>query len=144
MATQNIVSNTGTVLTVTTDTSQTFVWAKETLTANYTNGGGSPVTLAEGTLLGRISATGLLVPLASAAADGSQFPVGILLGSYTVAAGATQQLTYVIAGDVVEHKVILAGADTLDTVISGRRIRDRIMSDTKGIRLVPTTEMTAL
>ena len=144
MATQNIVSNTGTVLTVTTDTSQTFVWAKETLTANYTNGGGSPVTLVEGTLLGRISATGLLVPLASAASDGSQFAVGILLGSYTVAAGATQLLTYVIAGDVVEHKVVLAGADTLDTVISGRRIRDKIMGETKGIRLVPTTEMTAL
>lgn len=124
------------------DTSKTFVWANRTETANYTNSGYSDVTILAGTLLGRVSATGLVIPLASAASDGSQYALGILLQDTVIEGGDTVSLTFCVAGDVVEAKVVLAGSDTMETVIDGRRIRDRILGDTAGIILVGSTELT--
>jgi len=124
------------------DTSKTFIWNLRTATANYTNSTYDDVTLLKGTLLGRISATGLVVPLTSAASDGSQFPLGILLEDTTILEGDTTSLTFAVEGDVVEDKILLQGSDTLNTVISGRRIRDRIGADTVGIKIVASTEMT--
>lgn len=143
MSSVNQVLNTGQQAITNYETSKMFVFGNRFASADYTNSGGSPVTIAEGTLLGRISATQKLLPLASAASDGSQFPVGIAKEDTIVAAGATVKITFCIEGDVDESKVILSGADTLNTVISGRSIRDRIGSDTVGIRLVQSTEMTA-
>jgi hypothetical protein len=144
MSFQSTPLNTGNQAIIKTDISKIFLWNNRFEAAQYTNGGGAPVTLAEGTLLGRISATGKVIPLASAAADGSQFPVGILNEEKIVAPGATIDLFMCVSGDVDSSKVVLAGADTLDTVISGRRIRDRIGSDTVGIKLVaPADELTA-
>lgn len=124
------------------DTSKTFIWNLRTDKANYTNSTYDDVTLLKGTLLGRISATGLVVPLTSGASDGSQFPLGILLEDTTVAGSDTVTLTFAVEGDVVEDKILLQGSDTLNTVISGRRIRDRIGADTVGIKIVASTEMT--
>ena len=126
------------------DTSKTFVWNVRTATANYTNSTYDDVTLQQGTLMGRISASGLIVPLTSGASDGSQFPLGVLLEDTTIEAGDTQELTIAVAGDVVESKIRLQGSDTLNTVISGRRIRDRIGADTVGIKLVGADQMTGL
>ena len=126
------------------DTSKTFVWNVRTATANYTNSTYDDVTLQQGTLMGRISASGLIVPLTSGASDGSQFPLGVLLEDTTIEAGDTQELTIAVAGDVVESKILLQGSDTLNTVISGRRIRDRIGADTVGIKLVGADQMTGL
>lgn len=142
MSSQSIVLNNGQQAIINTDRSKIFVWNNRYDKADYTNGGGSPVTLLAGTLMGRISASGKVIPLASAAADGSQFPIGILNEDHVVAAGATASVFYCVAGDVAEEKVILAGADTLETVVSGQRMRDRITSYT-GIKLVRATEMTA-
>lgn len=142
MSAQTVRNNTGNQLTVDTDRSKIFLWRNRYDNADYTNASGGSVTLAAGTLLGRISATGKVIPLASAAADGSQFPVGILADDYIVANGATISLAFCVSGDVATEKVVLAGADTLDTVISSRRIRDRIAADTVGIKLVATSEMT--
>jgi hypothetical protein len=142
MSSQTIRNNTGQQITVDTDRSKIFLWKNRYESGNYTNAGGSAVVLAAGTLLGRISATGLLIPLASAASDGSQYPVGILADDYTVAAGATVALAYCVEGDVATEKVVLAGSDTMNTPISGRRIFDRIGADTVGIKLVSSTEMT--
>jgi hypothetical protein len=141
MSSQSVVLNTGQQAIINTERSKIFIWNNRYDSADYTNGGGSPVTLAAGTLLGRISATGKVIPLASAAADGSQFPLGILADDYTVAAGATVKVYYGMAGDVAEEKVILAGSDTLETVVSGQRMRDRITSYT-GIKLVKSTDLT--
>jgi len=110
-------------------------------TATYTNGTGSEVTLPKGTLLGRISASNKVQPLASAAVDGSQFPVGILNESITVADGASYDLSMVIAGEVDASFLSLDGSDTLATVVSGRTIGDRIKSDTLGILLVDADEL---
>jgi len=126
------------------DTSKTFVWNVRTATANYTNSTYDDVTLQQGTLMGRISSSGLSVPLTSGASDGSQFPLGVLLEDTTIEAGDTQELTIAVAGDVVESKILLQGSDTLNTVISGRRIRDRIGADTVGIKLVGADQMTGL
>jgi hypothetical protein len=126
------------------DTSKTFVWNVRTATANYTNSTYDDVTLQQGTLMGRISSSGLIVPLTSGASDGSQFPLGVLLEDTTIEAGDTQELTIAVAGDVVESKILLQGSDTLNTVISGRRIRDRIGADTVGIKLVGADQMTGL
>jgi hypothetical protein len=126
------------------DTSKTFVWNVRTATANYTNSTYDDVTLQQGTLMGRISSSGLIVPLTSGASDGSQFPLGVLLEDTTIEAGDTQELTIAVAGDVVESKILLQGSDTLNTVISGRRIRDRIGADTVGIKLVGADLMTGI
>jgi hypothetical protein len=140
--TQIVVKNLPNHVQVTTDSSNTFLFDYETDTAQYTNGGGAPVTLTEGTLLGIINASGKVTPLTSAAVDGSQFPAGILLNTITVAAGATVTVTYAIGGDVDVSKIIFQGADALTTVVSGRRLRERIIADTKGFRLVSSTENT--
>lgn len=120
-----------------------FLRDNEFHSANYTNSTGSAVTLNIGTVLGRISATGLLLPLQSTATDGSQFPVGILAQQVTVADAATVTLNYCVQGDVSESNIELTrSGDTLDTVVSDRRIRDRIASDTIGINLVTAVENT--
>ena len=110
------------------------------------NAGGSAADFAPGTLLGRVTASGKLVPLASAANDGSQFAVGILMSNVVQLAAAGDQVVQVaIGGEIAEDKIILAGADTLATTItnnSARTIRDAIMSDSKGIVLRNATELT--
>lgn len=122
------------------DTKKTFLGIEGSITADFTNADDEAVVLPEGTVMGRLHATGKIVPLTSAATDGSQFPVGILLGDHTVDAADTATLTVVTGGSVAEECLILQGSDTLDTVITARRIRDRIAFDTLGIRIVKTAD----
>jgi hypothetical protein len=142
MSSNNIDLRTNNQAIIQTDTRKTFLWENRWATGTYTNSTGSDVVLREGTLLGRISSTQKLVPLASGASDGSQYPVGILGCDVSVANGDSKTLTFCTYGDVAEEMVVLSGSDTLSTVISGRSIRDRIGADTVGIRLVAATEMT--
>ena len=130
-------------LFINTDTSKIFIWNNRTEKAEFNNAGYADVTHQAGTLMGRISATGRVVPLTAAAADGSQFPVGILFQTTTIVAGDTVDLTLCVAGDVVAGKVILQAGTTFNSVISGRRLFDRIGADTVGIKLVQgSTELT--
>jgi hypothetical protein len=122
------------------DTSKIFVWNNRTATFNFNNATYADIELATGTLMGRISATGLLAVLDAAASDGSQFPIGILFEGQTVEAGDTMQLTLCVEGDVVEDKVVLKSGTTMNSVIDGRRLFDRIGSDTVGIKLVQGSE----
>lgn len=128
-------------LTTNSDRSKVFIWDNRFSNFVFT-AGGSPVTLIPGQLMGRISATQKVALLASAAVDGSQFPIGIVNEDRVVAAGETVTIALCIAGDVAKEKVILQGADTMATVISGRSIEDRISTDTTGIILVASTELT--
>lgn len=137
MSTNSIVLANGQQMTITTDLSKIFLWNNRYDQADYT--AAADITLPAGTLLGRIQATGKVVPLASAAIDGSQFPVGILAQDTFVANGATVSLTYCVAGDVAAGKVIYGGTDTGETVVSARSLKDRIASDTVGIKLVNST-----
>jgi len=87
-------------------------------TGTYTNSGGSPVTLAMGTLVGQVLATGKILPLVAAATDGSQYPRGVLQQSYTVAAGASVTVSYCFSGMVNQNMLILNGSETLDTTVA--------------------------
>lgn len=143
MSTQETTLQNGNQLNVNTDSTKIFVWNNRYDSAeSTTNSGYDDITWPAGTLLGKVSATGLVKPLASAASDGSQYPIGILKEDAVIPAGDSLVLTYCVSGDVVESKVDLAGSDTMDTVISGRSIRDRIGADTVGIKLVGEDQLT--
>lgn len=131
------------MLRVNSDTSKIFVFNNRFSTGeSKANSTYDDATWLQGTLLGRVSATGKLVPLVSSAVDGSQYPVGILAEDSIIPAGDSATLTFCVAGDVVEDKVVLNEGDTMDTAISGRTIKDRIGADTVGIKLVGNDELT--
>lgn len=125
------------------DLSKIFLFANRYESGNYTNGTGSEKTLLAGTVMGRIHASGLLLPLESDATDGSQLPIGVLAANYTVANGATQAVSICVAGDVEESQLVFEnGTDTLATVVTARRLRDRMAADTLGIKLLASDELT--
>lgn len=109
--------------------------------ATYTNSTGGPITIEVGTLLGRVSATNKVLPLKSAAVDGSQYPVGISTQEITVADTESATIEFVIGGEVEGTLLVLDGTDTLATAISGKTLGDRIKSDTLGILLVNSDEL---
>lgn len=143
MSSSNTVLNTGQQATTNYDLAKIFILNNRYEKANYTNNTYDTVELSAGTLMGRVGSTQEIVPLASGASNGSQFPVGILADDYTVEEGEEKVLFFCVAGDIAEEKVILHGSDTMNTLISNRSIRDRIASDTVGIKLVAGTEMTS-
>jgi hypothetical protein len=124
------------------NTAKIFGFGKRTEVASYVNDSYDTVELAAGTLMGRVAATNKVVPLTSGASDGSQIPLGFVLNNHSVEAGDTVDIALVVAGDVVEGLITLQGSDTLNTVISGRTLRDRILGDTMGILLKSTDELT--
>lgn len=142
MSTIDTVLNTGQQAITNVETSKIFIWENRFDKAEYTNSTYDAVTLPAGTVLGRSSSTLEVKPLTSGATDGSQFPVGILNETHTIEAGDTKTLAYCVYGDVAKEMVVLQGSDTLDTVVSSKTIGDRIASDTVGIRLVATDELT--
>jgi len=131
------VNNTvsGGMLVSNRDTAKMFLFNNDFITGQVNNSDYDPLTIPGGTLMGRIASSGLLVPLTSGASDGSQFPVGILAADYTIEDGATSNVRICVSGTVNEDMIILQGSNTLETVISSKRLRDRIASDTVGILL---------
>ena len=114
---------------------------------NLNNGAYDPLTLVAGTIMGRVGNSGYLVPLFTLATDGSEYPVGILAHDVELDSGETKQITIVDMGDVAEDQVVFyytsinpAAAQTLDSVVSNRRIRDYLQA--QGIKLISGTEMT--
>lgn len=143
MSSNNVTLNTGQQAIINTDTSKIFVWDNRFEKGTYANDTYDDVTLAAGTVMGRISATGNIVPLESDASDNSQFPIGVLNQTRLVEAGAEVEVAYCVAGDVVSSKLVFVKeGDDLDTVVSGRQLRDRIGADTVGIKLVGGNELT--
>lgn len=135
-------SNTGQQLFVEYDLGKIFVRENRYSKGDYTNSGYTDETLNAGTVLGRVATTGKLKKFTSGASDGSQYPIGVLADNYVVGDGETQELAFCTYGDVVEEKLVFQGSDTLNTVVSGKNVRDRIGSDSVGIRLVSTTQNT--
>lgn len=145
MSTFENVQNTNNQQVNNYNTGKIFVWNPRTIeddNTNYENASGDDVTLEEGTLLGRIAATNKIVAHSSDASDGSQFPLGVLMATQLIPAGEDRNLLICVAGDVVEDRVILAYGDTMSTVISSKTLRDRIGSDTVGIKLVGEVDLT--
>lgn len=143
MSTNIIVLNTGQQAIITKDVSNIFVFNNRFETVVYTNPTGGNVTLKAGQVMGKIASSNKVIPLIAAAVDGSQYPVGIVNKTITVAAGVTVNISICVAGDVVKDKLLFNASETLATVVELKTIGDRIGSDTVGIKLVTSTEMTA-
>ncbi len=109
------------------------------------NSGYDPITLLAGTVMGRIHATGVLVPCLKGANNGSQYPIGVLAHDIQIGPGETVTATICVWGEVAEDKLIFwDGQITKDTVIpataDGRRIKDWLQL--ANITLRTGTEMT--
>lgn len=142
MPTQTIITTAnGQALQVNTTLAKVFLWNRRSQAGQITNGGGAPVSYPEGTVMGRIASTGKLVPFTSAAADGSGIPIGVLIDSYTVGAGLSQNVFICDDGDVAAEQLKFQGADTLETVVALRRVKDHLKS--AGVKVIYSTEMTA-
>lgn len=145
MSSNQIVLNTGQQAIVNYDVSKIFVFGNRYENDQYINNSGyDPITLLAGTVMGRIASSGVLVPLKSDASDGSQYPIGVLAQDLIIDSGATVTAAICVSGDVAQDKVIFVKpGDGLETTVSSRRLKDRLAADTVGIKLVPSSEMTA-
>lgn len=144
MSSNNTLNSTSNFLQIKTDLSKIFLWNNRYENDGYVNNSSyNPITLVAGTLMGRISATNILVPCVSTANDGSQFPLGILAQDIILASGVQQTVSICVAGDIAQDQIVFANpGDGLETVVSSRRYKDRIGADTVGIKLVPSTDNT--
>jgi len=128
-------SYSGGIRTTKYDTAKLCLFNNSFASGEVNNEDYADLVLETGTVMGRVSATGALVPLESAASDGSQYPVGVLAGNYTIADGDTQEVRIVTGGEIDASLLIFQGSDDLDTVVSGKQLRDRLASDTVGLIL---------
>lgn len=101
---------------------------------------GSDIDLLQGMVMGRISSTQKLVPLDASATNGSQYPVGICLIDAKIINGTSVDITLVNKGRIEEQKINFLGAETLDSVVSGRILRDWI--NDIGLELILSEELT--
>lgn len=138
--TQNAENN---MLTSNYSVKKIFVWNNRFQKATFTNSSGASVTLEAGLVLGQIATTRKLVELDPAGTDGSQYPIGVLAETVTLANGASADLTYCVEGDVAESELVMPYGVALTDVIEDKTLRQRIASDTVGINLVGGTEMTS-
>lgn len=88
----------------------------------------STTTLAEGTVFGRIHATGVFKICDKDSTDGSQYPVGIfyngLAGGKSIVSGTTYDITLINKGKVDENLLVFASGETIASVVSNRQFRD--------------------
>jgi len=76
------------------------------------------LTYAEGTVLGRITASGKLTHYASGAADGSQTPVAVLEAAYTFTGAGDKRVRPIVSGQVRAESVVLHGVGALTVAVS--------------------------
>jgi hypothetical protein len=141
MSSQSIPLNNGQQAIIQTETAKTFLWNRRSFNGIIGNSSYTPLVVPQGTIMGRISSTGLLTPFTSGASNGSQLPIGVMIGDVTVEFGQQKNITVCDDGDVNSSKLIFQGSDTLNTVVSGRQVRDWLKL--VGIKVIESTEMTA-
>lgn len=141
MSSASQVLSTESQSTVNYDREKIFLGYNEFRTFTLSNDSGGAKTYAPGLVLGQIAVSGDVIPLVATATDGSQFPIGILTESTSLADGDDVEVSVCVAGDVNQNKVTFDGAETLATVVSLKRLDARIPSDTKGIRLLNPVEL---
>ena len=133
------VLNTGSQLNTNYDSSVVLLGKNTFENEQYTNGTGITVTLTAGTVMGRIAATGKLLPVVIAAVDGSQFPVGILASTVTVLNAATADVSLCVTGEVASEKLIFNAAETLSSIVSTRQLRDYLAA--AGIKVLVSDKL---
>lgn len=129
-------------LFVGTDVSKIFLGENKTQVESYVNNSGyDPITIPAGTPMGRIASTDIVVPCTSAATDGSQNPIGILMQDLTIDSGDTVTALICIGGRVAAEKVnFYHPTDSLNTQVSSVRYKDLISRFTT-IQLIWSEEM---
>lgn len=133
---QETILNNGQQSITNTNTEKIFVFKNRYDNFEYNNDTYVDVNLYCGQLMGEIAATRKIVPVDTGASDGSQNPVGVLANDHTVDAGTTKVVALCVSGDVVELLIRLDPDQNLNDVIDGRTLRQRIGTDTVGIKLV--------
>jgi hypothetical protein len=143
MSTATTRLGTGNQLYTEYDYSKIFIGGNYYGSGTLLEASSAETTFTAGTILGRITGGGAndgkLVPLASAATDGSQFPVGVLSETVTLAADAEQTVSFCYGGEIAEEKLIFSGSDDLDVVVSSRTIGDRLRD--LGVKYISGTEL---
>lgn len=143
-STATIVVNTDNNLVTNFKQPKIFLGHNRVLAGSFTNTSGGDKTFPQGTLIGRIASSGELEVLKSAAVDGSNIPLGVLAEDTFLLNAASANVNVCVEGDVRQDLLVFDGSDDLDTIISDRRLGDRILGDTAGIILVPNNELTAV
>ncbi len=144
---ETVILNNGNALHVDYEISKVFIGENKYEAFTFRNNtGAGPSDFEPGLVLGREHTTGNVVPLdVSNAALGEAKPIGILAQKITQLADTSTEANVAVCVDglVSEDKVIME-AGTLDTVFELRRIRDRLLSDTKGIKLDDADDLTGV
>lgn len=139
MSKQTIEEMLGNQAIINTDRSKLALWNYRTQQGLMNNATYDPVTIPEGTVVGRIAVTGKLKVFTSGASDGSQFPIGVVLGDPTIEDGEDGEITIVDTGDVAGEQLLFQGGDTLNTVVDGRTVFDHLKLI--GIKCVSGTDL---
>lgn len=149
MNSQDIVNSGSNQMFVNTDLAKTFVHIEATEREGYVNNSTyDPISLPEGTVMGRITGTDKLVPWRNDVSDGSQYPAGILGAPLNVDSGDSVKALLVTRCRMAAEKVVAnqlsnqSVSTTLQLTISslgGRRLKDILESI--GIHLIYTNQM---
>jgi hypothetical protein len=126
-------------LTSTYDFSKIFLFDNKYRKVNIANASGSSLVLTAGMVIGAVGITHAVYKSGTS----NQLPVGILAENITILNGTNADVTICNGGKVAQEKVTLDGTNTLATIVSNRSIRDMIISNTLGLELVTTDEMTS-
>lgn len=131
------VVKTGNQLNTSYDVSKVALGDNEFIQGQFTAAASEDI--AEGTVFGRVHATGFFKKHDKDATDGSQYPVGVFYngigGSKTVVNGTTYTITLISKGKVNSSMLVFATGESLDSVVSDRQLRDHLA----GIGLVLET-----
>lgn len=145
------VLSTGNQSTTNYDLTKIFLGGNRYKQGSIKNTTGAALTLKAGTLLAKQSAiavdttnvVGYLSVHLSTNVE-ANVAVGILAQDLTFAIGETKtNVNYAIAGDFDLSTLVLGGADTLETRIGGKAIREQIIAETQLIG-VDVAQLSAL
>ena len=142
MATQATINvDTSNFLSINRENVRIALGENDFIDGDFTNATGVELILEAGTVLCRNSATGAIELMKSAGINGTNLPLGVLPEERKLAIAETQNIPITVSGMVSLNRLVFDGADTIDTVVDGRRYLDLIPAATKGIELVESTEL---
>jgi hypothetical protein len=125
-----------------TDVSKVFLGNNTTQKEEYVNNSGyDPISLPPGTVMGRIAGTDIVVPCTSAATDGSEQPIGVLMQDLEIDSGDTVNAVLCNGGDIAAEKIsFYHPTDSLNSQVDGVRMKDLLLRNTT-IKLIWSDEM---
>lgn len=137
------VTNTSNNMVENYDVSKVALGDNKFIQADYTST--DAITLQEGTVFGRIHATGKIAILDKDASDGSAYPVGVLYNAgspKTVGATTTVTLTLINKGSIDASKLAFASGTTVASVVGVKQLKDWL--NDLGLVLIDSAQLAAL